>query len=135
MDLSKYDLPCSKPIRFYIILKEAALSIRLLGALLKAVKAKLKPGAFRMPAMSDAAEGGRGAVLLSRHDTGVHGLVSASVTIFSHRYIYCPGPAEVREVRPRGGTLHALHPSDGAEWREIAGRRAICARSVRRMSE
>ena len=110
MDLSKYDLPCSKPIRFYIILKEAALSIRLLGALLKAVKAKLKPGAFRMPAMSDAAEGGRGAVLLSRHDTGVHGLVSASVTIFSHRYIYCPGPGGGSGGSTQRGDVARLAP-------------------------
>jgi predicted DNA binding CopG/RHH family protein len=41
-DLSKYDLSGFKPMRFEIAPKEAALNMRLPGALLEAVKAKAK---------------------------------------------------------------------------------------------
>lgn len=41
-DLSQYDLSGFKPMRFEIAPKEAALNMRLPGALLEAVKAKAK---------------------------------------------------------------------------------------------
>jgi predicted DNA binding CopG/RHH family protein len=41
-DLTKYDLSGFKPMRFEIAPKEAALNMRLPGALLEAVKAKAK---------------------------------------------------------------------------------------------
>ncbi len=41
-DLSEYDLSGFKPMRFEIAPKEAALNMRLPGALLEAVKAKAK---------------------------------------------------------------------------------------------